>query len=312
MIGVAAGLGAVGCLVGASVLTIFGMTAKAQQPRPIPNSMEPTVPFEYVEWTSGGGKVRGWMLPQPGAGKSPAVLVAHGWGSNRARVLRFAIPLHEAGFAVLMYDARSHGESEKHPAPTGLMFRDDLLAALEWLRNRADIDTGRVGVLGHSLGGFGAVLALAEGAPIAALVTDSMPVKFDTMIGAELSRRKLPRYPLAHVIPRIMAMRSGISRSIMKKADPAKILADNLKGRNIPVLLVHSRGDGYIPSTELDHVLLNNPQLPHLYVDVSGHSSSEQDPAFWPAVLGFFQTHLGMNKENRLAASAASPSREIY
>lgn len=303
------GAGTVLGLAGAASAALYGLTAKAQQPRQLPNSDKPSVPYQSVEWTSGGQPVRGWLLPQAGGGRRPAVVVAHGWGSNRSRVLRYAHPLHREGFVVLLYDARSHGESGLHPAPTGLMFKEDLTAALEWLRGRPDVDPERIGVIGHSLGGFGAVLALAEGAPIAALVTDSMPVRFSTMIGSELRRRKLPVFPLAYWIPGLMARRSGIPRSVMKKADPAAILADNAEGRAVPVLLIHSRRDGYIPPAELEYVLAQNPKLPHLFVDTDGHSASETDPAFWPAVTAFFGRHLGPEKESRLAVSSASPSR---
>lgn len=304
-----AGAGAAGCLVGAGAAALYGLTAKAQQPRLLPNTSKPTVPYETVEWTSGGQTVRGWMLPQTGPGQKPAVLVAHGWGSNRSRVLRYALPLHEAGYSVLMYDARGHGESDPYSAPSGLMFKEDLLAALSWLRTRPDVAPDRIGVIGHSLGGFGAVLALDDGAPITALVTDSMPVRFSTMIGSELRRRKLPSFPLAHIIPYLMVKRSRIPRSVLKRADPARILAENATGRKVPVLLIHSRRDAYVSSAELEHVLSRTPGLPHLFVESEGHSVSERDPAFWPAVQSFFAAHLRPDKENGPAASAASPSR---
>jgi len=275
----------------------------------LPNTILPTVPYETVEWASEGRTVRGWMLPQADEAKAPAIIVVHGWGSNRSRVLRYALPLHEAGYAVLLYDARAHGESDHYPTPSGLMFKEDLLTALDWLRKRPEIDPARIGVIGHSLGGFGAVLALDGGPPIAALVTDSMPVRFSTMIGSELRRRKLPVFPLAYLLPYLMIRRSRIPRSEVKRANPAAILAENARGRNVPVLLVHSRRDSYVPSAELEHVLSRTPELPHLFVESEGHSVSERDQNFWPVVLSFFSAHLRPDKENRLAASAASPSR---
>ncbi|WP_370636469.1 alpha/beta hydrolase [Cohnella sp. CFH 77786] len=289
---VIAGVGAAGCLIAAGAAGLYGLTVKAQQPRLLPNTARPTVPYETVEWDSEGRMVRGWMLPQPGAVKPPAVLVVHGWGSNRSRVLRYALPLHEAGYAVLMYDARGHGDSDSYPTPSGLMFKEDFLTALNWLRRRPDIDPGRIGVIGHSLGGFGAVLALEEGAQIQALVTDSMPVRFSTMIGSELRRRRLPEFPLAYLIPYLMIRRSRIPRSAVKRADPAAILADPARGRNVPVLLIHSRKDSYVPAAELEYVLSQAPDLPHLFVESEGHSSSDRDPAFWPAVTAFFSAHL--------------------
>lgn len=280
---------------------IRAITVKAQRPKVLRNEQPPDAPHEAVEWKSEGETVRGWLLKpskpgDPAAEPSPVIVVAHGWGSNRSRVLRYALPLYEAGFAVLTYDARSHGESGTARALTGLTFRDDLLAALEWIRTRGDLDADRIGVLGHSVGGFGAVLALDVGAPIAALVTDAMPVRFDTMIAAELRRKGLPTFPLVPLIGGMMLRRSGISRRFLRQSDPARILADNERTGRVPALLVHSRGDTFIPPSELEHVLSRAPNAQHLFVNAEGHSVSEQDPAFWREVLPFFRKHLGLER----------------
>ncbi|WP_373231727.1 alpha/beta hydrolase [Cohnella sp.] len=289
-------VGGVGAVTGSAAAALYGLTIKAQRPRLLPNETEPPVPFETVDWKSDGQTVRGWFLTQPSGSDAssivPVIIIAHGWGSNRSRVLRYALPLYDEGYSILMYDARSHGDSEYYKTPNGLQFRNDLLAAFEWLRKRPDVDMARIGVLGHSLGAFGAVLAMEEKAPIAALVTDSMPVQFATMIGAELKRRKLPQFPLAQLLPRMMVWRSRIPSSMIKRANPVKILETNSRNLRVPVLLVHSRRDGYIPPTELNHVLSRTPDLPHLFVDSEGHSASDRDPAFWPAVKSFFRAQL--------------------
>ncbi|WEK54892.1 MAG: alpha/beta fold hydrolase [Candidatus Cohnella colombiensis] len=285
--------GSVGVLTGSMAAGVYGLTVKAQKPRVIANEYEPSVPFEEVEWISHGKKVKGWFLPQHQVGgernaDSPTIIIAHGWGSNRAHVLRYALPLHADGYAILMYDARSHGESEYYRTPNGLQFRDDLLAAIEWIKSFPHANTSWIGVLGHSLGAFGAVLALEQNSSISALVTDSMPVKFATMVGAELKRRRLPEFPLAQLIPGLMVWRSGITRKTMKRANPVRILKENEKTAKTPVMLVHSNLDPFIPSTELQYVLSHVPNIPHLFVDAEGHSASDRDPEFWPAVTRFF------------------------
>ncbi|XID92794.1 alpha/beta hydrolase [Paenibacillaceae bacterium WGS1546] len=286
-------IGGVWAVTGSAVATVYGLTVKAQRPKVVPNEQVPPVPYEEVEWISGGLPVKGWLLVQPhAAAPGPVVIVAHGWGSNRSRVLRYALPLYEEGYSVLMYDARSHGESGFYKTPTGLLFRDDLLSAIAWLKTRPEIDPARIGVLGHSLGGYGAVLALDEGAPIAALVTDAMPVRLSAMIATELRRRRLPRFPLASLVPWIMVWRSGISKAAMRKANPARILRDNEQLSKKPVLLVHSRNDGFIPPSELEYVVTRVPGVRHLFVDSEGHSASERDPAFWPEVRSFYREAL--------------------
>ncbi len=288
-------VGSLGATAGSMTAAVYGLTVRAQKPRQVPNETVPPVPYEDVVWQSQGKAVKGWLMPQPvtiQGRKPPVIVVAHGWGSNRSRVLRYALPLYEEGFAILMYDARSHGDSEDYRTPSGLQFRDDLCAAIDWLRTRQDIDPDRIGVIGHSLGAFGAVLAIDAGAPIAALVTDSMPVRLGTMIGAELRRRKLPQFPLAYLIPLFMIWRSRIPRALVRRANPVSILRDNKMRGGAPVLLVHSRRDEFIPVSELNLVLSGAPGLPHLYVEAEGHSASERDPAFWPVVKRFFGEQL--------------------
>ena len=356
------GIGALAALAG----LVWLAAVKAQTPRRVPNTEHPPVPFEEVEWKSGGSVIRGWWMPQ-GAGSvagpdpaafdadvssrmpenvrvpenarlgssgtypstsgaeaarsgfsdpmavhpsasgassprlgfsgptsaRPAVVVAHGWGSNRTRMLRYALPLHAAGYSVLVYDARGHGDSGAIRAPNGLQFRDDLISALEWLRRQPGVDGGRIGVLGHSLGGYAGVLALETNAPIAALVTDAMPVRFATMVEAELRRRRLPKHPLRWLIMRIFALRSRIPWKTILRTDPVRVLAENRAGRRIPTLHVHSVRDDFIPHAELRLILDSVPDIAHLLVDTEGHSRSNQDPRFWPTVLAFFREHLG-------------------
>lgn len=251
-------VGGLGATAGSMTAAVYGLTVKAQKPRHVPNETVPPVPYEDVTWQSQGKAVRGWFMPLPETiqgEQSPVIVVAHGWGSNRSRVLRYALPLHEEGFAILIYDARSHGDSDDYRTPSGLQFRDDLCAAIDWLLTRQDIDPSRIGVIGHSLGAFGAVLAIDAGAPISALVTDSMPVRLATMIGAELRRRRLPQFPLANLIPLFMIWRSRIPRAMMRRANPVDILRNNAHRNGAPVLLVHSRKDEFIPVSELNLVL---------------------------------------------------------
>jgi pimeloyl-ACP methyl ester carboxylesterase len=320
------GLAALVCTVAALLAVVAGAlwmaAVKAQTPRRVPNTEKPPVPFEEVEWSSGDAVIRGWWMeaarpvaPSPEAAR-PAVVVAHGWGSNRTRMLRYAVPLHAAGYSVLVYDARGHGESDPIRVANGLQFRDDLISALEWLRRQPGVDRGRIGVLGHSLGGFAGVLALEENAPIAALVTDAMPVRFETMVEAELRRRKLPKHPLKWLIMRIFALRMRVPWETIQRTDPVRVLVENRAGRRVPALHVHSVRDGFIPHAELLLILDGVPDAAHLLVDTEGHSSSDQDPRFWPTVLAFYREHLGQTgvspalSQGRLPGSSPELSLE--
>ncbi|WP_173275763.1 alpha/beta hydrolase [Paenibacillus sp. NEAU-GSW1] len=311
MVGAAA-IGAVSAfvIIGAAAAGVWKIGALSQRPsrKEVKAVDDATVHVENVQFTSGGSELFGWFMYKPEArsvetGSLPTVVIAHGWSSNRYRVLRYAKPLYEAGYAVFLYDARSHGESEGINAPSAFMFRDDVLAAVAKVKSMPQTDKERIVVLGHSFGGFGTLLALAKGLKVRAVVTDSMPVKFDTMMRSQLKIKKLPYFPLGYLIPFIWLLRAGISRAEYRAASIPKLLKQYAKrpddeggagAGKTPVYMVHSLGDDFIPVSDLQELKKQLPSgtMETLFVDSSGHSASEKDPQFWQHVLPFINKHM--------------------
>jgi pimeloyl-ACP methyl ester carboxylesterase len=127
--------------------------------------------YEDVSFqTSDGLTLHGWYIPgQNGA----TILFAHGGGGNRLSVgqLEQAAALSKRGFGVLLYDLRGHGDS----AGTQVSFTGtDVLAALNYLRNRSDVDPDRVGAIGLSLGAINIVQAAAQDRGLKAIVLDGL------------------------------------------------------------------------------------------------------------------------------------------
>jgi pimeloyl-ACP methyl ester carboxylesterase len=283
------------------------MSAKMQQPKRRPIEAVPRAPYETVKFESEGVPMAGWLIrpaaAEPDAGTPRAtVVIAHGWGSNRSRVLRYAHPLVEAGYNVFVYDARCHGESGSIKAPTGLMFKADIEAAVAAAAKLPGVDASRMAVLGHSMGGLGALLAYADGLPVRAVVTDNSPLTLETIIRSELRRRKLPAFPLARIIPRVWLYRAGIPYAAVRSIDmPAWVMANAeavREGRGKPVLMIHATGDPIVPADELRGVAARAP-VEHRFVEADGHSSSERAPAFWETVLPFLERHVGGDGRTR-------------
>jgi pimeloyl-ACP methyl ester carboxylesterase len=112
-------------------------------------------PIEAVRFTAQDGvPLAGWYLPCPGATR--AVVLLHGGNRNRLAMVPHARLLREHGYAVLLYDARSHGESGDAPGTFGWHETKDLLGAMDHLRDRGFRDFG---VLGLSMGGITIALA---------------------------------------------------------------------------------------------------------------------------------------------------------
>lgn len=269
--------------------SVWRIAVKSQTPRRLPNDIEPPFPYESVMFSSGGAQIRGWWIPAPVRGESaPVVVMAHGWGSNRSRMLRYADPLHHAGFNLLLYDARCHGDSDSIQAPSALMFRDDVTAAVKYARSRVTAGQ-RIGVLGHSLGGLGAILSLFGDEPADAVATDSMPVRLSTMVRAELERRKVPRFPLVYLIPSIWLRRARIPRHEYVRMDAVQAI----KQSHVPVMMIHSHQDSFIPPNEMEYIRGQvSDAADFRWVNSEGHSASETDPQFWEYILPFFRQRL--------------------
>lgn len=117
--------------------------------------------------TSDGVGLRGWFVPSGSAEPGPAVLFAHGWLWNRLGNIAGKVPfedkgvhflpatrgLHDAGYHVLLFDLRNHGQSGRSlPITYGPREGLDIQAASAYLRRRLDVDPARIGALGCSMG----------------------------------------------------------------------------------------------------------------------------------------------------------------
>jgi len=272
---------------------IWKMTVKSQTPKRPAQNKTPGMPYQDIIIPSGEAKLRGWFVPvETGGEQSPLIILAHGWGSNKSRMLRYLLPLHREGYAVMMFDVRSHGESDDVKAPTVKVFYEDIVAAVRYALRREDVDRQRVGLIAHSFGGFGGIIANTKQLGIRALVTDSMPTRFRSIMEASLSQYKLPYYPLGPILSMLMFMRAGISRRELKQFN----VLEAMDHQKAPVLMIHSKYDDYVPPAELayliDHGKVDGTMKSHLFVESKGHRGSETDPRFWPTVLEFLRRQL--------------------
>ena len=148
-------------------LQVSGFFLRPSAPPPYePPSYVDVDSFEEVEMNVGADP---WLLPgvltlPKGEGPFPAVVLVHGSGPNdRDETIGGNRPfkdlawgLASKGIAVLRYDKRTKAHGPAIPADIGLDDEVvlDALSALEIVRERPGIDSKRVFLLGHSLGGI--------------------------------------------------------------------------------------------------------------------------------------------------------------
>ncbi len=91
----------------------------------------------------------------------PVILFNHGWIEpaeyrTTERYLDYVDAIARSGYIVLRSDYRGHGESEGEPivAYRSPGYTADVLVALASVQNYEDADGDRIGMWGHSMGGF--------------------------------------------------------------------------------------------------------------------------------------------------------------
>jgi fermentation-respiration switch protein FrsA (DUF1100 family) len=119
--------------------------------------------------TTDGVTLAGWYVP---SSNRAALVLLHGAGSTRSDVIDEAVVLASAGFGVLMVDARGHGDSGGRAMDFGWHGDVDVAAATAYLAGRADVDRGRLGVVGMSMGGEEALGASGSNSLIRAVVAE--------------------------------------------------------------------------------------------------------------------------------------------
>ncbi len=199
--------------------------------------------FETVRiGTANGRSVHGWLIaPAAGAGAPhPAVIVMHGWGGNAAMMLPLARPLHDAGFATLFVDARCHGASDDDGFASLPRFAEDIEHAFEWLAARADVDAGRVALLGHSVGAGAALLAASRLPGVMAVASVAAFSHPASMMRRWLATRRVPEWPVGRYVL------GYVQRTIGHRFDDIAPVTTIARLR-CPVLLVHGADDDVVP-----------------------------------------------------------------
>jgi len=103
-------------------------------------------------------------------------------------------PLHKAGFAVLLLDARCHGRSDDDSFTSMPRFAEDIAAGLDWLKRQPGIAADQLALLGHSVGASAALLHASRRRDFRAVVSLSAFAHPRELMRRFLSEKRIP-YP---------------------------------------------------------------------------------------------------------------------
>jgi uncharacterized protein len=168
-------LGVTGILVAAVVLVPIGLgyvtthTGRAVVPANQLGLSSETVTFE----TSDGLELEGWYVPS----RNGAAVIAFPGRNGPQKQTRM---LARHGYGVLLFDRRGEGNSDGEPNSWGWGGEADIKAAIAYLRQRPDVDPGRIGGIGLSVGGEMMIEAAAETDELAAVVSEGAGARSTT------------------------------------------------------------------------------------------------------------------------------------
>ena len=136
-------------------------TARAVVPADHLDTPHETVTFK----TKDGLELEGWYIPS----RNGAAVISF---PGRKGPQRQARMLARHGYGVLLFDRRGEGRSEGVPNAFGWGGDEDITAAIRYLQSRPDVEPGRIGGIGLSVGGELMLETAAETDDLAAVVSE--------------------------------------------------------------------------------------------------------------------------------------------
>jgi pimeloyl-ACP methyl ester carboxylesterase len=201
----------------------------------------------------------------------PYVLLSHGWSSHATRFLPWIAPLRAAGYAVVGFDQVGHGRSSGRRSTL-----PDFAAVLAAVGARHGECAA---VLGHSLGGAAAMLALADGLEASRVILvapASDPIDAASRFGKFVG---LAEHLASHLFDEY------------ESRNPTRVasLQVHLKAPAIarPVLVVHDLGDREVPWAEGERIARYAPDARLLTTQGLGHHRVVDDAGVIDAGLRF-------------------------
>ncbi len=240
---------------------------------------------ESVEIASEGDiKLAGWWVERP---ESEVVcLLCHGYIMNRSEPAPLAAYLYHLGLSSLLFDFRAHGKSGGNKTGLGWSEREDVRAAVLWIRERRP--GAKIVIFGSSMGGAAAALAVGEEPDLAdALVLDSAYSKLSEAVNGWW--RFLGGKGLAAALRPTIFFSTLMVDFNPKHVDVAEAL-EKLKGK--PILILHGdKDDLAVPADARRNLAAAGERARLVWFEGCGHSEGRwMHPArYHQELLSFLQ-----------------------
>ena len=203
------------------------------------------LPYENVYFkTEDKVQLKGWFIPSE-AYSNKTIVLMHGWGMNRADILKNTYFLHDLGFNLLYFDFRALGESGGKTSSIGSLELKDVAAAVRFLKETRPQFCEKIGLYGLSMGGMVAICEAARNPEIACVVAEASYYSFRRVVSRwAWVHHRVPYFPLIPIILHYIHKYLGVNP---ERYSP-KYNIPRISPR--PVFIIHGRYDNLVPAAQ--------------------------------------------------------------
>jgi esterase/lipase len=237
-----------------------------------------------------GDEHEGWLLV--GLKGAPAIILCHGYNSNRSELLALGSLLRQNHFNVYVFNF--YVSNAKHSfSDLGIRQADDLLAAIETVTKQPGVNPRRVGLFGVTTGGYASLAVAEQSLLVKALVADTVYESPGQMLDAQVDELLGGTSPLFRVLPG-----AGFYLATLGRTRP-RVRANLAKLENMPKLFVVGRDFPLLAAATEDlYNLAPQPKrllvLDHSYTTLTSGAIKKE---YEDQVLSFFLRNLPLRAD---------------
>jgi len=213
--------GILAVLIGAGAFLTYRIVAAHDRVENVTPSSYLLSSYENVNFKDADGvEHQGWLLI--GLRGAPAIILCHGYDSNRSALLSLGTVLQANHFNVYLFNFQDSG-SRGSISNLGVHEASVLAAAISRVRKIQGVDPRHVGIYGNSVGAYAALAVAERDSEVEALAVDNaysrptqlFDVRMDQLVGGAgwlfrvLSRAEFRVFTMGTALP---DLQSGLSR----------------------------------------------------------------------------------------------------
>jgi alpha-beta hydrolase superfamily lysophospholipase len=249
------------------------------------------LPVEDVEVDTPVGPAPAWLVPAADGTDGRWMIGVHGRGVTRAETVRAAPVFHRAGITSLLVSYRNDGEAPRSADgryALGDAEWTDVEAAMTWA-----VDHGATSIvlMGWSMGGATVLQAVTRAARrdlVVGVVLESPVVDWRTTLRYQGTAMRVPRVVQELAMRLLQSPRASRLSGRDAPVDLDRLdLVEQAGQLQVPVLLLHSDDDGFVPSTASHALAAARPDIVQLEVfEVARHTKIwNYDPERFESVI---------------------------